>query len=500
MNALLWFTAMVAAAAAGIVAEFALVARAAVEPGYEAPPANWFQAVIGLRLPIHVVVVHVRGNLPIILTLIATVLAIAVCGWRFAAALPRRHGAVSLVGAQVGIGLVLAAFPVTISSDPYAYMLLGRLWGEHGINPYANLHLLVPDDDPVLQRLAHFFGNPLPWADEYGPLFTQFAAAVSRWAGGLLGEQYLIYRLVAVLAAAMVSVALFRLLRNRSDVVRNIARFAFNPLVLLETAINGHNDILMVAFAAASFAVVEELPVLAGLLLGISIAVKVVSVVALPFLVAMSARRGIAHAAPLVLALVTVVVLAFRPFWVGLHTLGALAKGYQCFFSPSYLVNVILFGPSFEERANGVPFAFLHEVPVLRHSTWPQIVNLCFVALFVVGVAVLLARFIRRRRVEEFWKALVAFVWATPIFNPWYFVWLAPVTAWRGPWPGYVLCVTYATLAYYPVLYGIANGNFHGPLPFFVTVVAFVVPAIVLIVRHHWRNGTRGYAPLPVSR
>jgi alpha-1,6-mannosyltransferase len=474
---------MLSACGVGVSTTFVLATHAAVEPGFAKPP-DWFNVAVGLQLPVRIVVIHILSSLPIILTLIATVVIVAYAGSRFVSSISEsRHGAQQLLAAQLCVGLALACIPVAISSDTYAYMLIGQVWGIHGMNPYATPTLYVHGGDPALNRLASLFGNPVPFGDAYGPLFTVLAGAIAKACAGMLSWEYLTYRVVAVVAAAAVSVALYHLLRAQRDALRNVGRFAFNPLVMLETAINGHNDMLMVAFAVSAFAFAEELPVLAGLCIGASMAVKLVSIVVLPFLIAVVARRGFLRSLMLVVPALAVLVLTFRPFWVGLQTIGGLNKDAQIAFSPAYLVNVLLFGPNFETRMSSVPFASLHHVPVLHRATWPHLVNLCFVALFCVAAIVLLVRFVRLRTVDELWKTLIAFVWASPIFNPWYFIWLAPMTAWRGPWPLYVQWMTYAALLYYPLMYGVANGNFVGPIPIVVAIAVFIVPAFVVAAR-----------------
>ena len=486
-----WFIVMMLICGFGIAATSAFAAHATVQPGFERPPANWFEAQVGLQLPIRIVVIHILGNVPIIATLIATVAALSYAGSRFVASISHaRYALLVLLAAQLFVGLALACVPVAISSDTYAYMLLGHLWGIHGINPYASLNLYVhAAGDPGLNRLVGLFGNPIPFRDEYGPLFTYWAAAVAKLCAGMLRWEYVAYRVGAVAATVAISGCLFRMLRTRADVPRDIGRFAFNPLVLLETAINGHNDILMVAFAVAAFAFAEDLPVVAGILIGASIAVKLVSLVVLPFVVAMAARRGLQRSLLLLIPTLTVVVLCFLPFWVGTHTIGGIGKTGALFFSPTYLVGALLFGPNVEARIGAAPVAALHGVPVLGHASWLQLINLCLLAFFGLTATVLFVRFVRLRAVDELWKALVAFVWSSGFFNPWYFVWLTPIVAWRGPWPDYVQGMTCAALLYYPLLYGVANGNSReDAIALGVTFAVYIIPGIIVFTRSRFTS------------
>ncbi len=497
--AALWFAATVFICLIGEAAELRLVPLLRVEPGYHVPPATWFNNDIALQLPVRIVVVHILGSLPVITIAILTVLLAGITGSRFVAHLAgvRRPG-LTLVAAQLFVGFVLAFFPITLSSDAHAYLLLGRLYGVHHVNPYASQHLFVrPEGDATLATLSALFGQPLPWGDNYGPLFTLWAGAVTRMFGGSIGLEYGMLRTAAIVAAAGVSLALLRLLRGKPDVVRRVGAFAFHPLVLCETAINAHNDMLMVAFAVGAFALADDLPIVAGLLFGASVAIKVLSIVAFPFFVAVLIKGGWRRGLVAAGASAAVVVVCFRPFWIGWHTIGAVTKGYQYFFSPTYLVNVALFGPHFDDRLTSPAFPALHAVPVIGHASGPHLVSLCIIGLFALAAVTLFVRFVRTRSIDDFFATLVAFVWSTPIFNPWYFVWLAPIVAWSGFWSRYVWWTCCIALLYYPLHYGIENGVLFGTLGGLVTVAAFCVP---LLIAWFGRGRTFRVVPLLAQR
>lgn len=490
---------MLVACAAGYSMTRMLVARVKVEPGFAEPPATWFSNDVALGLPVPIVVIHVLGNLPVITCIIATMLTVAFLGWRFVGSLQATRRPLSLlIGAQLLVGLALATFPVTISSDAYGYMLFGHLYGLHQVNPYLQPHLHVDaQGDVQLQRLAHLFGDPLPWRDDYGPLFTLWAASLSRALGSSLGLEFLAQRIAAILAAVGVTLALARLLRNSRERISRVGTFAFHPLVLCETAVNGHNDMMMVALAAGAFAVADMSPLLAGVLFGASIATKIVTVIAFPFLLVAFARKRLMRAVTFAAATSAVVALSFRPFWFGWQTLGGtLHHGYQWFFSPTFLVSFALFGANFNERMTGVALPVLHAVPVLRHASWPQLINFCFLLAFAIAATVFIIRYARTGSIANLWKTMVGFVWSSPVFDPWYFIWISPMISWHGAWPNYAWWMMTAALLYYPLLYGVANGNLSGPLGAAVTGVVFFLPAILLALR---RASLRSTAPSPIA-
>jgi hypothetical protein len=477
-----WLLLALAASFGGAVFAGITVAHLAVEPGYHHVPKTWFDNDIAMALPVPVIVIHITGNLRIIAIAIITVCVVSFAATRFAGTVAiRRFALPKLLAGQFCIGIALACFPIAISSDAYAYMLFGREFGLHGINPYASPHaFLTAGGDAQLARLLALFGNPLPWGDEYGPLFTLWAGAVARMFGTSLGLAYVVQRIAVMSAAVAVSAGLFVLLRRQDDVVRRVGRFAFHPLVLLETAINGHNDMLMVAFAVGAFAFAEDVPILAGLCIGAAIGIKVVAIVVVPFVFAIAARRGILRGVAVAAAAMAILALSYLPFWTGWRTIAAFAeKGHQQAFSPAYLISTVVLGPNFDERFTTAALPALRAVPVFGHATWPQLIEYALLASFAIVAVVVFVRFIRTRSINNLWIAMVAFVWAAPVLNPWYLVWLSPMIAWPGYWPRYARLAMFAALSYYPLLYGVANGDFSGVLTVAATLTVVVLPLIV---------------------
>ncbi|HEY0798141.1 MAG TPA: hypothetical protein VGD50_03270, partial [Candidatus Baltobacteraceae bacterium] len=246
-------------------------------------------------------------------------------------------------------GLAIGAFAVTLNPDAYAYVIYGRLAGVHGVNPYACSHSLGPLGDSILSQPLALWGKPPP-RDIYGPLWTLGAAGLSRlFAGSSLAAQFALERAVAVVASAATIIALFRIFRLESatDGLRRANMAAFAPLVLLETALNGHNDMVMVAFGAWAFAL-AEIPVAAGLLLGASIAVKYLSIIAAPFLIIRILNaRGKVAALQATAAATIVLWLSFVPFWIGRNFFAPLLGGTgNIHYSVAALIAAVLSLPT----------------------------------------------------------------------------------------------------------------------------------------------------------
>ena len=391
---------------------------------------------VGIRLPLHVAWQPLGGwQLTIAVWLLAA--SLAYVGWRCANPL-REAGSVR--GALVAQCVLLAALlfvTVTFSGDVYAYVIYGRLYGLHGLNPYVLGAPLQIAGDPVLGQALAFYGNPPP-SDNYGPLWTLLAGLVARLeASSAIVTQVWTHRAIAAAAAVACTAALAYMMRRiaPAERVARVSRWALHPLVLYEAAVGGHNDLLMIAPALWAFALADELPLFAGLLLGASIAVKYVSLMLLPFMAVRIARRGAVAAALAVVVSLVVPVVCFAPFWAGAPTLYSLiGHGGELAMSPQWLVDI----PFFASGTAGQPaFGGAIVLPLFGQATWPRIVQLLSLLAFATVAVVSIVRYARRRALADIWRTLTAAVLSLPIIHPWYLTWTTTAVCSRGRWSTY---------------------------------------------------------------
>ncbi len=170
----------------------------------------------------------------------------------------------------------------TLSHDVYSYIVYGRIQALYDTNPY-----LVPPsdfrDDP--------FWKLVTWRDTtsvYGPLWTLLSAGLAWLGGDRLGLTVLLFRASAVLAglaaAGLVWVCLRRTAPERA--AQGLLFFLWNPLVVIETGLSGHNDTLMMAFVLLGLYLhLRGWPAVAVAAFTLSVLVKYISGLLLPLYV-----------------------------------------------------------------------------------------------------------------------------------------------------------------------------------------------------------------------
>lgn len=341
------------------------------------------------------------------------------------AALPFKFTRIAVIGAAFALAVIA---PPVLATDAYAYVGYARLYALYGQNPYTCLpSYLHFAKDPTVPFL---FWN-LPTV--YGPLWTLLSAmAVAILHGAGLWTQVLAMKLIE--AAALVGAALAgrRIAETFAPGRGDLAFLAIglNPLLLLEGPGNGHNDLLMMAGLLAGAALQQRGrygP--AALLVGLSVGIKFITVLAVPWLVLACVRdkrgwdrAGLAAGLSLVALLPT--VICYLPFWHGMATFAGLQVRSQFGQTPDTLTQDARRGGWL--LGHGLPHAGLPLFLALWHQ-WPVLVTYSALTAWLwrkLGAAWLSA-----------WPLLAGglMFWSMGVPNPWYLIWLwaAGLTRWN---------------------------------------------------------------------
>jgi hypothetical protein len=358
------------------------------------------------------------------------------------------------------------------TQDIYHNVADGRLFWLYGVNPT----LIPPQAFPEDAFAPHVWGYvDLPSA--YGPLWYLLTGPPTLLAGDELVPNLVAQK--ALVAAFMLGTVVAATLAARA-IAPERATFAavltgWSPLLLWESAGNGHNDSVMAFFlalsllAAARRSYVWVLP-----LLTLSVLVKFTTALVGPVALIWLLRRpdvsrrqiltGIAISVALALAL-------FAPMWAGADTVAAMRRpGMTFILSPGTLAHGALAGPLSDAAASRVVRA---------------VTGLLFLGAYAL-IAVRTrgdARDLAGRGFDALFVYLVLVSWW---FWPWYLTWLAPLAALCR---GYVrplafaLCASSALLTY---LYWWPDPPWRTrdwfELYAAITIGVFVLPAVVWLI------------------
>ena len=311
--------------------------------------------------------------------------------------------------------LLLTMYPVT-ATDIFNYIFFGRVWAFQGQNPYVVTPSRWPED-PIYPYTAY--------EDEptvYGALFTHLSALLAWLAGPSLYASLLVFKGAMLAFDAMALVLVYVILRRTRPALAAAGLYllAWNPLVLFNTAGDGHNDIVMLVLILLALAFASRSRwALACAAIVLSASVKYVSLLLVPvFVVAalrsLGWRRWPVVARGLALGL-SLTVLLHAPFYAGLNTiLGALPQqGGRFTVSFALLVRNALEGSSLPVdaalTARWIAYGlfallYLRELRRLQPS-FDGLVYACYQALFVF--------------------LLIGNTW----FQPWYVIWLVGLAA-----------------------------------------------------------------------
>jgi len=224
-----------------------------------------------------------------------------------------------LIGAIV-LGLIAVIVPPLFSTDPFSYSMYARLATVYHANPYVATAQSAAPEDALIPYL-YWRNIPSP----YGPLWTLISQAIVAGPDTSLLELILRFKVVASVLTLLDGWVIYSFVRQRwpEQAGWYYLAFAWNPLVLIEGVVNGHNDVLILAVMLGSaFLLMRSRPMLTVVGLTASALIKystlpVVGLGALRLLLRTPVRARWWMAIRLAAATIIVAVCAFVPYWIG---------------------------------------------------------------------------------------------------------------------------------------------------------------------------------------
>jgi hypothetical protein len=314
-----------------------------------------------------------------------------------------------------GLALVLV-YPIT-AADVFEYIAYARITVDHGANPHLYRPLDFPDDPFVRYSAWPHITSP------YGPLWTYVSVPVALLAGSSLLSYLLLFKALALAVHLVNSALIYGILRDwrPSYALAGTVLYAWNPLVLFESAGGAHNDVLvMLPVLLAVYLFVRGRYSLAIVVSALSCLLKMPMVIVVPLFVvggwrALSEEKNrITAVACGVGVAVATVVLFHLPLWDGLDSLGWLAR--ESLFTSSFATLAVLTLRHWVEDAE------------LARSL-VRSAALGVFALFYAWRLLTLRGETRQFLEGLFWTVFVFLCVAVLWFQPWYVVWVVALGA-----------------------------------------------------------------------
>lgn len=414
---------------------------------------------------------------------------------------------VALVAVALALRVALALVDPYLSDDIFRYVWEGRVTLA-GFNPFTSApsaaELSALRDAEIWPRVTHPDISTI-----YPPVAQYLFALVAVLSGGTT-----LMRLAFVAVEAVFAFAAWRLL-DAGERPRAAVLYALNPLVIVEIAWSGHVDVLAWAPLALALLIVAKRPptlgngALAGAVLAVSIAAKLLGLMVLPYLVlrarAEDAESGraarsqeLASRLALLVTATLVVLVSYVPF---LDAGGDLFRGFGA-YAASWRNNDGLFrvfdttgqalldasGQEYFELTAWNDFALEHgftkewEGKTLPNTTFAseqigQTTAKGIAALYLALVLGWCVLCVRSPLVAAL-LLLGTLYFTAPTVHPWYLTWLVPLAALR-PSPA-ALTFSGAAILGYASWWSIQQG---GPwaIPWWVVLLEYGSVFAVLV-------------------
>lgn len=171
---------------------------------------------------------------------------------------------------------LLFSYPAMLSYDIFNYLTTAKVLFFYHENPYVTMPIEFINE-PFLN-----FTRAANKIALYGPVWIFIAGVPFLLGFGNFFLTLLNFKLIAVIFYFLSSLIIYKFKNNPYPVLL----FALNPLIISETLISGHNDIVMIFFALAAFLFIKQKKhILAICLLTLSILIKYATIFLLPIFI-----------------------------------------------------------------------------------------------------------------------------------------------------------------------------------------------------------------------
>ncbi len=317
-----------------------------------------------------------------------------------------------------------------LSDDIYRYIWDGKLQ-DFKINPYA-----YAPDDPLL---TVYHSKELPALVNFPHIKTIYpplSQLIFRLSYILFGESVTGMKFLFILFQLGSCLVFYLLLLERGQNPLLILLFAWNPLVVMETSVNGHLDIVMVFFLLLSlFFFYRHRYILSGIAFASAVLSKLIPIILLPLFLLYLFKKGVAPPTqdatqPADKSRNSGKVCFFCTFLQGINKKrGGLRKSGS--FLTAFLLTIASFyalylGSAINMFLTALNYSskwyfnnpLFHIIHFLVKSN--PLAHLISFSLFVVGFLVIFVSSLSFEK--KIFYAAFAFVFLNPTIHPWYLI------------------------------------------------------------------------------
>ncbi len=322
----------------------------------------------------------------------------------------------------IAVFLVLCSSSALLSHDLFEYSVRGRMLSIYKLNPYLHVPLEIKSD--IFFPLIFWKSTP----ECYGPLWVAIGAVHTLFFKNSVALTSFMHKLVLLAFLGMTSSVFYRLCKDNisEDAGTMTLAFLLNPLVLVMTLIDGHNEIAMAFFILSAFyLLVNSKYKLSSAFLALAIAVKFVYILFIPlFILHLLSRKEVQGFGWKVYTLImggAVFLFTTAVMWLpfGRESVKAIIY-YYSELSKNFWVDSIPYAVYFVSEKMG--FAISKDL----------LANIFF-ALFIAAYLCILGYFLKRTKMDK--QALftssalillaLLFTNSSP-FQTWYLIWVIP--------------------------------------------------------------------------
>jgi hypothetical protein len=362
-------------------------------------------------------------------------------------------------------GCIFVITPALLSHDIFAYTAYGRILAYYHSNPYFVPFSAFPKD----AFTPYDDWKNIPSA--YGPIWEFISGLVVRPIGNHLDRAIIIYRLLAfvphLLNTLLIALILRKMGQSSRIVTLGTLLYAWNPLVLEESCLGGHNDAFMMTFVLLGifYSIYAErtgalarptwkayLAPMLAFSLAILVKFSAVPIIAL-YLVLLARKAILAHIdndkntteprytwIPVVLktiipaGLISLVVLIglYEPYWFGfglkdvIYTFTATPSSTSSYGSMLFAMIKWLQANDYPPKSSWTyPLVYIFSM----HKTWSMIDMAALLLTLVTGAIWLWRTPTTRTLALSMLTMLELILLVTYWFFPWYLTWIVSLAA-----------------------------------------------------------------------